>query len=162
GELAAVDGRNRVATTTAGAQLPYDALLLACGARPEPAVPGALTFRGPADTDAVERLLHELERGEARRIVFAVPPGAVWTVPLYELALLTATWAQARDVGGLELVLSTPEERPLGMFGRQASDAVATLLDERGIRFVPGVYAVEFRDDALVTLPEGALPADRV
>jgi len=162
GELAAVDGRNRVATTTAGAQLPYDALLLACGARPEPAVPGALTFRGPADTDAVERLLHELERGEARRIVFAVPPGAVWTLPLYELALLTATWAQARDVGGLELVLSTPEERPLGLFGRQASDAVATLLDERGIRFVPGVYAVEFRDDALVTLPEGALPADRV
>jgi sulfide:quinone oxidoreductase len=162
GELAAVDRRNRVATTRAGDQLAFDALLLACGARPEPAVPGALTFRGPADTEAVEGLLRELERGEARRVVFAVPPGAAWTLPLYELALLTAAWAQTGDVRGLELVLATPEERPLALFGRQASDAVATLLHERGIRFVPGVYALELRDEALVTLPESTLPADRV
>src|ERR671911_392551 len=45
-----VDSREGVARTKAGAAIAYDALLLACGASPVPAVRGAITFRGPSDT----------------------------------------------------------------------------------------------------------------
>ena len=34
-------------------QITYDTLLVACGALPFPAIPGALTFRGPADIEVI-------------------------------------------------------------------------------------------------------------
>ena len=54
------------------------------------AVTGALTFRGPADTRKIEQLLRDLEGVTVRRVVFAVPVGVTWSLPAYELALLTA------------------------------------------------------------------------
>ena len=42
----------------------------------EPAVPGALTFAGPGQAAEVAAILDRVERGEARRLVFAVPAGA--------------------------------------------------------------------------------------
>ena len=47
GALSGVDAGGHLAQTSAGSSIPYDALLVACGAGPTPAVPGALTFRGP-------------------------------------------------------------------------------------------------------------------
>ena len=38
----------------------YDALLVAVGAVPTVAIEGALTFRGPADSDKISHLLDEL------------------------------------------------------------------------------------------------------
>ena len=86
-------------------------LLIACGAAPRPAVDGALTFRGPADTEKIEHLLAEIEAGEVRRVAFAVPAGAVWSLPVYELALLTAGWLAARGRDDVNLALVTPEDR---------------------------------------------------
>ena len=43
--------------------LHYDALLIAIGARPREAIPGALTFRGEADVRLVTGLLSDLDRG---------------------------------------------------------------------------------------------------
>ena len=74
GALAAVDSHEGVARTEAGATIPFDALLVACGASPAPAVAGAITFRGSQDTPEIERLLDALETGEVRRVTFAVPP----------------------------------------------------------------------------------------
>src|SRR4029453_637915 len=51
---------------------------------------GALTFRGPADTEKIRRLLEEIVAGQVGRIAFVVPWGAVWSLPIYELALVTA------------------------------------------------------------------------
>ncbi len=93
-------------------------LLIACGAVPKPAIDGALTFRGPADTSKIERLLAEIEAGEVRRVAFAVPAGAVWTLPAYELALMTAAWLAERGIAGVEIALVTPEDEPLHLFGR--------------------------------------------
>ena len=53
GALAAVDVDRREARTQAGGTLRYDALLIACGAVPHAAIPGALTFRGPADSERI-------------------------------------------------------------------------------------------------------------
>jgi sulfide:quinone oxidoreductase len=161
GTLVSVDPQRRLAQTSVGA-LSYDVLLLACGAVPEPAVPGALTFRGPADIDKIERLLAEIEAGDVRRVAFVVPSAAAWNLPVYELALMTAAWIGTRGIAGVKLALVTPEDEPLQLFGREASDAVRTLLDDRGIVFHARSHATEARDGELHLVPEGAVAADRV
>ena len=84
--LARVDPKRRVARTREGAELDYDALLIAVGARTMEALPGALTYRGLPDNPAFGRLLAELERGDAESVAFAVPNVVKWPLPLYELA----------------------------------------------------------------------------
>jgi len=161
GALAAVGVDRREAHTGAGAVLRYDALLIACGAVPQPAVPGALTFRGPADSDRMRVLLEEIDRGEVTRVAFVVPWGATWALPAYELALMTAAHLSAVGTYGVELTIVTPEAEPLHLFGSSASDAVRGLLDEAGVAFVGGVYPVELRDGRLLDLAGGAVPAER-
>lgn len=158
--LEGVDAARRLALTSVG-EIPYDALLLAIGAVPVEAVPGALTFRGPADTDCLAALLDELESGEARRVAFVLPQGAAWPLPVYELALLTAGRLRAREVAGVEIVLVTPEQEPLALFGPVGSEAVRELFEEREIELVTSATAVEFADGVL-RLSAGSVEADRV
>ncbi len=162
GALAAVDSDRHLAHTFAHADVPYDLLLIACGAVPVVAVTGALTFRGSSDTAEMERLLAELKAGGVTRVAFAVPPGTVWSLPAYELALLTAEWAAAHDIHELELTIVTPEEGPLRIFGPDASAAIADLLETRGIRLRTGASPVDFRDGELHVLGGDSLAADRV
>jgi sulfide:quinone oxidoreductase len=157
GSLARVDGPEQVAYTQAGAALPYDALLIACGASPRAVVRGSTCFRGPADSERLGALLGELERGEHARVVFAVPWGATWSLPAYELALMTAKRLQGRDVS---VAIASAEERPLELFGETASRAVAGLLEERGIVFHGGSPPTELHEGELRLFPTGAVPAD--
>lgn len=161
GAIVAVDtSRKRV--RTAHETVDYDALLIACGAEPQAAVPGALTFRGPADTQGVEGLLVEVESGTIRRLAFVVPAGAVWTLPAYELALLTA----ARLAGGTgrhaELVLLTPEREPLALFGPAATEAIESLLADAVVEVRTGAYVGAFVDGQLLLGPDGSVAADAV
>jgi sulfide:quinone oxidoreductase len=162
GSVAAVDAERRISRTGADAEIPYDAFLLASGAMPEPAIPGALTFRGPADAERFRGLLDELAAGEVQSVVFAQPRGATWSLPLYELALMTAAELAARSIGGVELALVTPDHRPLELFGPAGSDAVGQLLAERGIDVHTNTLPLEAVDGELRLAPEGSLPADRV
>jgi sulfide:quinone oxidoreductase len=162
GSLVAVDAERRIAYTSPEGTVSYTTLLIACGAIPKPAIDGALTFRGPADTDKIDRLLAEIEAGDVRRVVFVVPAGAVWSLPAYELALMTAAWLAERGVTGAEVGLVTPEDDPLQLFGREASRSVRALLDERGIVLHTRAYAAEARTGELLLVPEGIVVADRV
>ncbi len=161
GALASVDAPGREARTTAGSIVPFDTLLLACGAVPTTAVHGALTFRGPADTDRIERLLAELAAEKVESVAFVVPWGAAWSLPAYELAFMTAAWLRARELHGVRLALVTPEEEPLHLFGREASAAVHNLLDDRGIALQTRAVATNFRDGRLVLLGGGEIEAER-
>jgi sulfide:quinone oxidoreductase len=91
-----------------------------------------------------------------------VPSGAVWSLPVYELALMTAAWLAARGIVGVGLALVTPEDEPLGLFGHEASLAIQALLDERGIVFHGRSHPVEARDGKLLVVPESVVAADRV
>ena len=162
GSLAGVDVDRREARTAGRATLTYDALLIACGAVPTTAVPGALTFRGPADSGRMRELLDELDRGGIARVAFAVPWGATWALPAYELALMTAAHLSAVGTYAVELSIVTPEHEPLQLFGKPASEAVRGLLDEAGIDFVGGAYAVEAGEGQLQLLSDEPLAADRV
>lgn len=161
GRLASVDSARRIAYTKPGGGVPYSMLLIACGTVPKSAVDGALTFRGPADTERIDELLAELEARDVRRVVFAVPAGAVWSLPVYELALMTSSWLTARGIDA-ELALVTPEDEPLQLFGREASAAVCRLLEERGVAVHTGAYAAEARDGELLLVGGDVLAADRV
>jgi sulfide:quinone oxidoreductase len=162
GALAFVDAGARRARTAGGAELAYDALLIACGAVPTAAVEGALTFRGPADAERMSGLLDELGHGDVHRVAFALPRGAVWPLPAYELALMTAAWLAAHETAGVELALATPEAWPLELFGRAAGDAVRSLLDEAGIAF-HGRAAPDAVEAGWLRLdPDRSIPADRV
>jgi sulfide:quinone oxidoreductase len=154
--LEGVDVTRKLARTSSGT-IGYDALLIASGADPQAAVPGAITFRGPADTEQVQAVLGRIDAGEIHRLAFVIPAGAVWTLPAYELALMTAARVADEDV---EVVLVTPEREPLALFGPAATEAIEALLAEAGIELHAGVYADGFAGGAVVLAANGSIAAD--
>jgi sulfide:quinone oxidoreductase len=160
-QLASVDAAEHVARTAHGADIPYDALVIACGTLPRPALRNALTFRGPADSDAIRRVLAEAEEGSVGSIAFVVPAAGVWSLPLYELALMTATHLEEHDKA-VKLAVVTPEPRPLSLFGAAASDAVEELLGAHAIKLHTSSYAARYESGRLDLVPAVTVAADRV
>jgi len=157
-----VDPDLHVVTTVGGGQHEYDLLLLALGARTIEAVPGTLTFTGPKEGPALARILKEAVNGEITSIAFAVPPGASWPMPLYELALLTRAYLVDRGTTGVEITLVTPEASPLEIFGATVGEVVAELLEARGIDLRLATTPVTFLGGSLEVEPPGGIEADRV
>lgn len=124
-----------------GAELPYDVLVLAVGARRRVREPHALTFLGSESTDAVGELREDLHAGRFKRLALVVPVGMTWPLPLYELAVMLGSGVRAHGVRDARLWLLTPELDPLEAFGRRSSQAVATLLARSGVTFVGSVTA---------------------
>ena len=162
GALVGVEADRHRAQTSDGARLEYEALLIACGARAQEGLPGALTFRGPEDDAAFGAVLEDLASGAARSVVFALPGGLAWTLPLYELALLTAAYLAGLGVHAVEIGIVSHEDSPLALFGYPASEAVRELLDSRDIAFHARSYPALVKAGELVLVPDGTVPADRV
>jgi sulfide:quinone oxidoreductase len=162
GALAGVDAERRHAVTDDGQELGFDVLAIAVGARPRETLRGALTFAGEESRRAFRGLLGELGPAGIERLAFAVPGGTVWALPLYELALMTATYAAARGLDGVQITLVTPEDAPLALFGQRASNAIRALLGERGIAVRASAYPTLVEDDRLVVTPGEPVAADRV
>ena len=160
GTLTAVVPDAHVAVTGDGDELRYDALVVATGARRRDAVAGALTLRSRATFADFKTLLHGLGTESEERLVFAVPGGVTWALPLYEMALMTATWLTGQARKPVAITIATPEDGPLAVFGREVSDRVADLLAERGIELITGVYPTAFADDHLSVRPGDPIPAD--
>jgi sulfide:quinone oxidoreductase len=138
GLLAHVDSTNRCVVLASGMRLPYDAVIVAVGARRSTWLQGAMPFGGADDAGAFAGLLGRLEQGDLSRLAFASPPGISWTLPLYELALLTASRLAERGITGVELTVITPEADPLAIFGATASRMLRGQLSDRGIRLRSG------------------------
>jgi sulfide:quinone oxidoreductase len=124
-------------------ELEYDLLVVCVGGRSRAAYRDAVTFRfrSVGDPLEVDDLIARAEAHDSQTLAFVVPPGVAWALPIYELALLTRRRAEETGHRDLRLTVLSPEESPLILFGRPASDAVAELLRARGI---------EFRGDASV------------
>ena len=131
------------------------------GAREFIAVPGALTYRGNHDSPAFSRILAETLRGEVKTLAFVVPSRVTWPLPLYELALQTATRLEDEGVEA-RIVLLTPEETPLIVFGREGSEAVAGLLADKAIELLCGVHVEKFHKGLVHLVPGVPVPAERV
>ena len=142
-----------------GPPVHYDALLLALGAQPRVAVPGALTFAGPRDVAAVRDALEALDPGRRHVVAFVAGTGVAWTLPLYELALMTAEYGRRQGLD-LRIELVTRESEPLDIFGAEASGAVAGRLAAAGVQLRAGTFAQEYDDGRLWLELEGPLDVD--
>jgi sulfide:quinone oxidoreductase len=157
-----VDSDRHLIRTSGADELPFDLLLLTPGAVPMVAVSGAICFRGPAEAGELARVVQEAATGEIDSIAFALPGGAGWPLPLYELALLTRAHLVDSGAPGVAVTVVTPEDSPLAMFGGTASDAMRELLEARGIELRLRTTPLAFRDGALAVAPTGTVEADRV
>jgi sulfide:quinone oxidoreductase len=137
-----------------GATRSFDALLLAPGGRAVAGVEGATTWWPEGDPETYRGLLRDVEEGYAKRIAIAVPPGAVWPLPAYELALMTAGEARAMGQDDVTVAVVTPERTALSLFGEEASDAVAQELAWAGVDLRTGVVARRAGADVILE-PDG-------
>ena len=136
-----------------GSTLDYDKLILCIGARPRPAFPDVVPLRTDGTVLPIDSLLRETESSESGVIAFVIPPGRTWPLPVYELALMAERRARELGVRNVECCVVTPEESPLIVFGRAASDAVSSLLSARGITTRTAVRVKEASESEIVLAP---------
>ncbi len=138
-DAVAVEADDRQLVLSDGQRLDYDALLIAIGAQAEAVVAGGtLTPWDWGEGHAYRSILAELGTGEAKSVVFIVPAGLTWPLPLYELALLTSAHVRDQGLTDVSLSIVTPERAPLDDFGTGVSTSVTRLLEERDITLVTG------------------------
>lgn len=160
--IGSVDGEARRARTHDGEEIAYDYLIVACGTRLLASVSGAVIFWGVADDGRVRDVVSGLREGKLRRVAFTMPGGGTWALPMYELALLAESELSKQGVEGASLVVVTPEDAPLHLFGRAASERVGALLAERGIEVVTGAVPINFEEGRLSVSPRATIEADAV
>ncbi|HEY6398693.1 MAG TPA: FAD-dependent oxidoreductase, partial [Solirubrobacteraceae bacterium] len=128
-----------VVHTEKGAKLAYDALLLAIGARLHPAFTHGLTIDDRILDEQLHGVIQDVEAGYVHSIAFVAPSAMPWPLPIYELALMTAR--RAYDMQSeVSISIATPEDEPLAIFGRAASEAVARLLEQNGITTITSAH----------------------
>lgn len=160
--IGSVDGEARRAHTHDGEEVAYDYLIVACGSRLLATISGAVIFWGVADDGRVQEVIRDLREGRLHRVAFTMPGGGTWALPMYELALLAESDLSKHGVDGASLVIVTPEDAPLHLFGRAVSERVGALLAERGIEIVTGVVPINFEEGHLSVSPRAAIDADAV
>jgi sulfide:quinone oxidoreductase len=107
-------------------------LVLAMGATPVPSVAGAITWDDRADAEILGGLLRDLEQGYGRRVAVVIPPGPVWPLRAYELALFITLEARGMSVD-IETTIVTPEPSPLALLTPRASKRVSAELGLAGV-----------------------------
>lgn len=85
-------------------------------------------------------------------MVFIVPPGVAWSLPLYEIALMTQRRASERG-DEVKIAIITPESAPVAIFGPAPSAAVSELLHARGIEVFPGSTVRELGEEGIKLSP---------
>ena len=160
--LSEVDAESRVVRLGEGAVIAYDALVVAVGARHREWLQGALHFAGADGVAGFRALLARLDDGSVQRVAFVGPAEAAWTLPLYELALLTASRVAERGMAGVELTVLTPEQEPLAIFGPAAGRMLRDLLADRGIALRAGARGERIEHGVLHLDGDHAQEVDRV
>jgi sulfide:quinone oxidoreductase len=159
--LVRVNPQAHTVTTGSIAEIPYDALLIATGAEATNPLPGALMFTGRSEVPRLRTLLDELVDGSAASVAFALAREQTWALPLYELALMTAS--HLRDQGSdARVTVVTPEEEPLALFGPPAAAALHQMLSALGIKLRCSALPATIRHRQLVLAGAGSVLADRV
>ncbi len=145
GTIAQVDVDGHAVRLTDDGVVPYDVLLVAVGAVASIGYPSVETVGFGSMSRAMA------QQQDARSLAIVVPPGATWTLPAYQLALL------ARRAGPVTVL--TPEEEPAEVFGVGAQP-VAEMLERHGIGVVTSciipIGSTEVQDlaDHIVALPQ--------
>jgi sulfide:quinone oxidoreductase len=148
--VSSVDPYHHLVALADGSKLEYDYLVACLGGRYRPALEHARTFPSADDPLRLDELL--TQEGP-RHVVFVVPLAVSWSLPIYELSLMTQSRVRGLGRGDVQLTVVTAEDAPLAVFGPVASSAVADLLSGRGIDVVTGSVAREDQHGTLVLTP---------
>jgi sulfide:quinone oxidoreductase len=160
-----VDREARCVHTAAGAEVGFEALVLGLGAVARPLYENAITV-GDEATGELTALVEDLKAGRVTRLAFIAPEAMAWPLPLYEIALMSATLSTEHGLG-LEVTILTAEHGPLQIFGDTASAQMQRLLSRSGVRVVTSTRCeVPRRGCVIATSERGAaareLSVDRV
>lgn len=146
--------------TSSGQLVDFDALVVTTGAEPVEGLRGAITIGDPAGTIKLEHMLRELDAGLIESVGFVSPSGASWTLPLYEMALLTA--ARSRKHGhALSVKMITAEQEPMQVIGEEATARVCQLLSEAGVELLTSTRSRSFADGKVTTITGETIEVDR-
>jgi len=161
GTVDTVDAEHRRLVFEDGERIAYDHLIVATGSRMQWAVPGAVTFWG-ANEGQVSEVIAGLRGGRLRRFVLTMPAGYSWALPLYEMALFAVTELEKAGNGQTRVIVVTPEDMPLEVFGQRAAEKVDALLHERGVEVITAAHPMKFEEGRLRVAPARAVEADAV
>jgi sulfide:quinone oxidoreductase len=150
-----IDGDAQVVHTGGGEPLPYDAVLIAVGARAVPAFEHVTTFDDANADDTFRGIVQDIEDGYNKRMALVVPEGPRWSLPVYELALQTADRAFGSGFDDVTISVVTPEASPLEVFGAPVSATVAEVLEAAGVRVIAGSRAEVPANRQLIVHPGG-------
>jgi sulfide:quinone oxidoreductase len=141
----------------------FDALIVATGTASNVELPApAVTFGTPGSMDHLKELVHEIDAGAVRNVVFVAPEGPRWSLPVYELATMTAERAEHQANQQIAVAVVTPERGPLDIFGLANSEAIERLADELGVIVHTNATVLDW-DGRTMTLANGAeYPVDRL
>jgi sulfide:quinone oxidoreductase len=95
-------------------------------------------------------------------VAFTLPSERMWTLPIYELALMTAAHLRERGAVAARVWLVTPEGEPLELFGPGAARAIEPMLRAGGIQVRSSSRPAVVRGKALVLAGGSELYVDRV
>ena len=149
--LSAVRPADHVVDLDDGSTLEYDYLVVCAGGRFKSALDGATTFPSAGEPFNADEILDRAE-SKGHRLAFIVPAGVTWSLPLYEIALMTQRRAAERDLD-VKIAIITPESAPLAVFGVAASTAVDELLRARRIDVFPGATVRELGEQGIKLRP---------
>ncbi|MBN1529402.1 MAG: FAD-dependent oxidoreductase [Thermoleophilaceae bacterium] len=150
-----VDPDGQAVHTLAGEQYPFDALLLAYGARSAPPHEHAVTFDDANADETYLGIVRSIEGGYTKHLGLIVPTGHAWPLPVYELALQTADRAYDSGFDDVTVTVVTPEAAPLEVFGTAVSEAAREALVDAGVRLLTGARAEVPAHRTLVVDPGG-------
>jgi sulfide:quinone oxidoreductase len=157
-----LDPNSRVVHTARGAELGYDALLLALGADRYERYAHALTLDDSRLDEQLHGLIQDIEDGYVHSLAFVAPSRMAWPLPIYELALMTAARAYEMNVH-LSITIATPEDAPLAIFGATVSNAVRELLEDREILTITSTHCEVLERGRVALHPGGReLHVDRI
>ncbi len=161
-ELVWVDPPSQTIHTKSDEPIPYDALMLALGARATKRYTHALTIDDRRMDETLHGLIQDVEGGYVRSLAFVSPGRMAWPLPLYELALMTA--GRAYDMGiELSVTIATPEDAPLAIFGAAVSNAVSERLEKAGIQTISSAYTeIPAQGEVVINPGDRRLRVDRV
>jgi sulfide:quinone oxidoreductase len=149
-----IDPYHRVGELDDGTRIDFEAAIVCVGAHARAAFKHAATLRSTGEPLDIDSLLRQADAHELGRMYFVVPPTGSWPLPVYELALMAERRVRELSLY-VHITIVTPEPDPLIVFGRLASDAVASLLATRGIEVRTSARAHEEDDGAIVLEPWG-------
>jgi sulfide:quinone oxidoreductase len=137
--VAEVDTERRLVHTAATGALAYDALIVCPGAFAHQRYEHATSVDDARMDEVLHGLVQDVEEGYVKRLAIVIPAPMPWPLPAYELALMCSerAWEMQNEMC---VTVLTPEEAPLGVFGREASVAFGQLLTERRVEVVTSAY----------------------